>query len=61
MKYAHNPSGASGVFQLMPYWWDGESAYGWQFNPYHLRMNLFYAHELFRRSHFHWTQWACQP
>lgn len=60
-KYAHNPSGASGVFQLMPFWWDGANSLGWQFDPYNLRKNLYYAHQIFRRSHFQWTDWVCQP
>jgi len=59
---AQNPSsGAAGVAQLMPFWWNGSSSLGWRFNPYRRRANLYHAHLIFRRSGFHWTQWSCKP
>lgn len=40
---AHNPSGASGVFQLMKFWWDGSSSFGWVFDPFDAYENVSHA------------------
>jgi hypothetical protein len=61
-KNSLNPySGAAGVAQLMPFWYDGSNAYGWRFYPFSRYMNLFYAHEIFMRNHKSWGAWVCQP
>lgn len=58
--YAHNASGASGVFQLMPFWWDGGNSYGWSFNPYDAYQNV--AHAYIISAHgTNWSDWVCQP
>ena len=49
---AHNASGASGLFQLMPIWWQGQ-------NPYDPVVNTRIAHQLYERSG--WSPWSCQP
>lgn len=40
-----NPiSSASGVFQLTAFWWDGENAYGWVFDPFDAAANVAHAY-----------------
>lgn len=53
-RYAHNPSGASGLFQLMPFHWQG------RFNPYHTLRNAEYAYRLSGRG-YDWGPWVCRP
>jgi hypothetical protein len=50
---AHNASGASGLFQLMPTWWAG------RYNPYDPLVNTRLAHNLYLASG--WSDWTCQP
>ena len=49
---AHNPSGASGLFQLMPIWWAGK------FDPYNPEANVAAAAALWASSG--WAPWVCQ-
>lgn len=55
---AHNPSGASGLFQLMPFWWDGENKYGWVFDPYDAWQNAYHAALIVVKDST-WTNWVC--
>lgn len=42
---AANPySSASGVFQLVAFWWNGENAYGWVFDPFSAAANVDHAY-----------------
>jgi muramidase (phage lysozyme) len=50
---AHNASGASGLFQLMPTWWAG------RYDPYNPVVNTRLAHNLYLASG--WSNWTCQP
>ena len=52
--YAHNPSGASGLFQLMPFWWSGK------FDPFDPWANTRAAYSI---SHggTNWSAWVCSP
>ena len=52
--YAHNPSGASGLFQLMPFWWQGK------FNPYDPVANTKAAYSISHAGTY-WTPWVCKP
>lgn len=52
--YAQNPSGASGLFQLMPTWWEGK------FNPFDPWANTRFAHQL-SRAGYDWSHWVCKP
>jgi hypothetical protein len=52
--YAHNPSGASGLFQLMPTWWQGK------FNPYNPWANTRAAYSI-SSAGTNWGAWVCQP
>lgn len=54
-RWAHNPSGAAGVAQLMPIWYEG------RFDPYSMWPNLREAHYLFLASGRDWSPWVCQP
>ncbi len=49
-------SGAAGLFQMMPFWWDGNNEYGWRFDPYDPRANAIHAHLLWRRQG--WDPWT---
>jgi hypothetical protein len=52
-----NPaSGAAGLFQLMPFWWDGRNRFGWTFDPYDPQQNAFYAHLISLQDG--WTPWT---
>ncbi len=54
---ARNPSGASGVFQLMPIWFEGHNAYGWPtFDPFDAALNVKYAHLLWLKDG--WGPWG---
>lgn len=53
-RWARNPSGATGLFQLMPIHWRGS------FNPYHTLDNTMYAYRLSRRG-TDWAHWVCKP
>lgn len=52
--YAHNPSGASGLFQLMPTWWEGK------FDPYNPWANTRAAYSI-SSGGTNWGAWVCQP
>ncbi len=56
---AHNPSGASGLFQIMPGTWAGTSQAG--SSPYNAQANAIAAHEIFVRDGYSWREWTCQP
>ena len=54
---AKNPtSTASGLLQFLAFWWDGSSSYGWHFNPFNARQNLYYGYKLHLKSG--WSPWA---
>jgi transglycosylase-like protein with SLT domain len=48
--WAHNRSGASGLMQIMPFWWHGR-------DPYNPGVNLVMALEIKRSSG--WRAWSC--
>lgn len=48
--HAHNPSGASGLMQVMPFWWQGR-------DPYDPAVNLTMALEVHDRQG--WRAWTC--
>ena len=52
--YAHNASGASGLFQLMPFHWQGK------FDPYNPWANSRYALQL-SYGGTNWGAWVCKP
>ena len=56
---AYNPSGASGLFQIMPGTWAGTSQAG--SSPYNAYANAVAAHEIFVRDGYSWREWTCQP
>ncbi|GAC1423773.1 MAG: hypothetical protein PVS3B3_32150 [Ktedonobacteraceae bacterium] len=56
---AYNPSGASGLFQIMPGTWAGTSQAGG--SPYNAYANALAAHEIFVRDGYSWREWTCQP
>jgi peptidoglycan hydrolase CwlO-like protein len=56
---ARNGSGASGLFQLMPFWWDGNNAFGWKFDPYDARANAQHAYLIWKRDG--WNPWTTRP
>ena len=51
---AENPSGASGLFQLMPVHWEG------RFDPFDPVANTRYAYSL-SSGGADWSAWSCQP
>jgi colicin import membrane protein len=52
-----NPSsGSAGLFQLMPFWWDGNNQFGWRFDPYDAQQNAVHAHLIWERDG--WTPWT---
>ena len=52
-----NPSsGSAGLFQLMPFWWDGNNQFGWRFDPYDAQQNAIHAHLIWERDG--WTPWT---
>ena len=52
----NSSSGAAGLFQLMPFWWDGNNQYGWRFDPYDARANAFHAHLIWKA--YGWEPWT---
>jgi len=56
---AYNPSGAMGLFQIMPGTWAGTSQAG--SSPYNAYANALAAHEIFVRDGYSWREWTCQP
>ena len=50
--FAHNPSGASGVFQLMPEWWAG------RFDPFDPVANVREAYRI-SAGGTNWSGWLC--
>lgn len=51
---AHNPSGAAGLFQLMPVHWEAQG-----YDPYNAATNTRIAYHLYRNSG--WSAWVCRP
>jgi len=60
--HAFNPSGATGLFQIMPGTWNGTP-----FQPYtwakatNMWLNTQVAYSLFCEDGYQWRQWACKP
>jgi hypothetical protein len=60
--HASGPSGAAGLFQIMPGTWNGTP-----FQPYtwakatNTWLNTQVAYSLFRKDGYQWRQWACKP
>jgi hypothetical protein len=58
--YAYNPSGASGVFQIMyPSTWD-TTPYASE-SPFNYDANIHAAYYIFVRDGYSWREWQCQP
>jgi len=59
---AYNPSGATGLFQIMPSTWNGTpfQPYTWAkaTNPW---FNIQAAYAIFRQDGSRWQQWTCKP
>lgn len=59
---AYNPSGATGLFQIMPGTWSGTP-----FQPYtwakatNTWLNTQVAYSIFSRDGYQWREWGCQP
>jgi hypothetical protein len=49
-------SGSAGLFQLMPFWWDGNNRFGWAFDPYDPQQNADHAHLLWQQAG--WAPWT---
>jgi len=56
---AYNPSGAAGLFQIMPGTWAGTSEAGQ--SPFNAAANIAAAHQIFVRDGYSWREWTCQP
>lgn len=56
--YAHNPSGASGVFQIMPSTFAGTSQAGGSI--FDANNNIQAAYEIFVRDGHSFREWACR-
>src|SRR5713226_8975861 len=56
---AYNPSGASGLFQIMPGTWAGTSEAGQ--SPFNAYANILAAHQIFVRDGYSWREWTCKP
>jgi LysM repeat protein len=56
---AYNPSGATGLFQIMPATWAGTSQAGNSLTDPWANINA--AHEIFQRDGNSWVEWVCQP
>jgi hypothetical protein len=52
----NSESGAAGLFQLMPFWWDGNSEFGWRFDPYDAEANAYHAHLIWKV--YGWEPWT---
>jgi len=48
-------SGATGLFQLMPSWWNGNNRLGWNFDPFDPRENALAAHLIWQQDG--WLPW----
>lgn len=59
---AYNPSGATGLFQIMPGTWNGTAfqPYTWAkaTNP---SLNIQAAYAIFSRDGYRWREWGCKP
>jgi soluble lytic murein transglycosylase-like protein len=55
---AYNPSGAMGLFQIMPGTWAGTSQRG--ASPYDPVANTTAAHDIFVRDGHSWREWVCR-
>jgi soluble lytic murein transglycosylase-like protein len=51
-------SGASGLFQLMPFWWNGNNEHGWKFDPYDAQKNAEHAHLIWEAQR--WEPWTTE-
>ncbi len=56
---AGNPSGAAGVFQIMPGAFSSTSQAG--SSPYNTYANIVAAHDIFVRDGYSWREWGCHP
>jgi LysM repeat protein len=56
---AQNPSGASGLFQILPSTFASTSQAGK--SVYDPAANIQAAYEVFSRDGFSWSEWVCQP
>ncbi len=54
---AYNPSGAAGLFQIMPGTWRGTSQAG--ASRYDAYANAVAAHDIFIRDGHSWREWVC--
>jgi hypothetical protein len=52
----NSSSGAAGLFQLMPFWWDGNNEFGWRFDPYDANANAYHAHLIWKV--YGWEPWT---
>ena len=52
----NSSTGAAGLFQLMPFWWDGNNAFGWRFDPYDPEENAKHAFLIWKRDG--WNPWT---
>lgn len=57
---AQNPSGASGLTQQMPGWWNGDY-FGWVYDPLDAYQNLRHAHMAYHRPGVGWSPWTPVP
>lgn len=56
---AYNPSGASGLFQIMPGTFAGTSEAGQSI--FNAQASALAAHEIFVRDGYSWREWTCKP
>lgn len=56
---AYNPSGAAGLFQIMPGTWAGTAQA--RRSRYNAAANIAGAHEIFVRDGYSWREWTCKP
>jgi soluble lytic murein transglycosylase-like protein len=59
---AYNPSGATGLFQIIPSTWNGTpfSPYSWA-KATDLLTNTQAAYDIFKKDGYSWQQWGCKP